>query len=135
MNSLFFFFFFYSASQGTFQGGGKSSQSYSASYSHSQCGDMSGKSTLCKDVIISGLHLPQWLQCIWSEKSFVVWIGQHFQVHGPGSEKPHYSVAEESGVKIQQDLLFPLPKYKIQFINFMGWEILFVYWNSKKTQF
>ncbi|NXM46092.1 K1C15 protein, partial [Gymnorhina tibicen] len=30
-----------------FQGGGKSSQSYSASYSHSQCGDMSGKSTLC----------------------------------------------------------------------------------------
>ncbi|NXL77601.1 K1C15 protein, partial [Leptocoma aspasia] len=35
------------ASQGAFQGGGKSSQSYSASYSHSQCGDMSGKSTLC----------------------------------------------------------------------------------------
>ncbi|NWU24484.1 K1C15 protein, partial [Dyaphorophyia castanea] len=30
-----------------FQGGGKSSQSYSASYSHSQCGDTSGKSTLC----------------------------------------------------------------------------------------
>ncbi|NXF11937.1 K1C42 protein, partial [Smithornis capensis] len=31
------------ASQGTLQGGGKSSQSYSASYSHSQCGDMAGK--------------------------------------------------------------------------------------------
>lgn len=43
----------------------------------------------------------------------------------PGSEKPHYSVAEALGVKIQQVLLFPLPKYKIQFINFMGWELLF----------
>nr|XP_054505385.1 keratin, type I cytoskeletal 15-like [Agelaius phoeniceus] len=46
-------------SQGAFQGGGKSSQSYSASFSHSQCGEMSGKSILCKQVIISGLHLPQ----------------------------------------------------------------------------
>ncbi|XP_017601782.1 PREDICTED: keratin, type I cytoskeletal 15-like [Corvus brachyrhynchos] len=35
------------ASQGAFQGGGKSSQSYSASYSHSQCGDMSGQSRVC----------------------------------------------------------------------------------------
>ncbi|NWR13078.1 K1C15 protein, partial [Paradoxornis webbianus] len=35
------------SSQGNFQGGGKSSQSYSASYSHSQCGEMLGKSTLC----------------------------------------------------------------------------------------
>ncbi|NXS02369.1 K1C16 protein, partial [Oxylabes madagascariensis] len=35
------------ASQGAFQGGGKSSQSYSASYSHAQCGEISGKSTLC----------------------------------------------------------------------------------------
>ncbi|NXO87572.1 K1C15 protein, partial [Sitta europaea] len=34
------------ASQAAFQGGGKSSQSYSASYSHSQCGDMSGKSVV-----------------------------------------------------------------------------------------
>ncbi|NXD03663.1 K1C17 protein, partial [Certhia familiaris] len=34
------------ASQGAFQGGGKSSHSFSASYSHSQCGDMSGKLTL-----------------------------------------------------------------------------------------
>ncbi|NXD87023.1 K1C14 protein, partial [Halcyon senegalensis] len=33
-------------SQGAFQGGGKSSQSYSAYYSHSQCGDMTGKRTL-----------------------------------------------------------------------------------------
>nr|XP_002194122.4 keratin, type I cytoskeletal 14-like [Taeniopygia guttata] len=35
------------SSQGAFQGGGKSSQSYSASYSHSQCGDMSGQSRVC----------------------------------------------------------------------------------------
>ncbi|XP_041282443.1 keratin, type I cytoskeletal 14-like [Onychostruthus taczanowskii] len=34
-------------SQGAFQGGGKSSQSYSASYSHSQCGEMSGQSRVC----------------------------------------------------------------------------------------
>jgi len=51
---------FYSASQGAFQGGGKSSHSYSSSsYSHSQCGDMTGKTALCKDMFISGLHLPQ----------------------------------------------------------------------------
>ncbi|XP_033375938.1 keratin, type I cytoskeletal 16-like [Parus major] len=35
------------ASQGAFQGGGKSSQTYSASYSHSQCGEMSGQSRVC----------------------------------------------------------------------------------------
>ncbi|XP_023798233.1 keratin, type I cytoskeletal 15-like [Cyanistes caeruleus] len=35
------------ASQGAFQVGGKSSQTYSASYSHSQCGEMSGQSRVC----------------------------------------------------------------------------------------
>ncbi|NXN76178.1 K1C15 protein, partial [Himantopus himantopus] len=36
------------SSQAAFQGGGKSSHSYSsASYSHSQCGDMTGRTTLC----------------------------------------------------------------------------------------
>ncbi|XP_057241876.1 keratin, type I cytoskeletal 15-like [Malurus melanocephalus] len=35
------------ASQGAFQGGGKSSQSYSSSYTHSQCGEMSGQSRVC----------------------------------------------------------------------------------------
>ncbi|XP_010583882.1 PREDICTED: keratin, type I cytoskeletal 10-like [Haliaeetus leucocephalus] len=35
------------ASQGAFQGGGKSSHSYSTSYSHSQCGDMTGQSRVC----------------------------------------------------------------------------------------
>ncbi|XP_009327888.1 PREDICTED: keratin, type I cytoskeletal 15-like [Pygoscelis adeliae] len=36
------------ASQGAFQGGGKSSHSYSStSYSHSQCGDMTGQSRVC----------------------------------------------------------------------------------------
>ncbi|XP_009076882.1 PREDICTED: LOW QUALITY PROTEIN: keratin, type I cytoskeletal 15-like [Acanthisitta chloris] len=35
------------ASQAAFQGGGKSSQSYSVSYSHSQCGDMAGQSRVC----------------------------------------------------------------------------------------
>ncbi|KAM6312375.1 keratin, type I cytoskeletal 19-like [Podargus strigoides] len=36
------------ASQGAFQGGGKSSHSHSStSYSHSQCGDMSGQSRVC----------------------------------------------------------------------------------------
>ncbi|NWT42846.1 K1C14 protein, partial [Rissa tridactyla] len=34
------------ASQAAFQGGGKSTQSYS--YSHSQCGDMTGKTTLVR---------------------------------------------------------------------------------------
>ncbi|XP_035756800.1 keratin, type I cytoskeletal 47 kDa-like [Egretta garzetta] len=38
------------ASQGAFQGGGKSSHSYSTSYSHSQCSDMTGKTALCNDV-------------------------------------------------------------------------------------
>ncbi|XP_032566886.1 keratin, type I cytoskeletal 16-like [Chiroxiphia lanceolata] len=35
------------ASQGAFQGSGKSCQSYSASYSHSQCGEMAGQSRVC----------------------------------------------------------------------------------------
>lgn len=32
-------------------------------------------------MILSGLHLPQWLQYIWSEKSFVVWVGEDSEVH------------------------------------------------------
>ncbi|PKK18464.1 keratin, type I cytoskeletal 14 [Columba livia] len=48
------------SAQAAFQGGGKSSHSYSStSYSHAQCGDMAGKKTLCKVIFISGLHLPQ----------------------------------------------------------------------------
>uniref|UniRef100_A0A663DVY7 IF rod domain-containing protein n=1 Tax=Aquila chrysaetos chrysaetos TaxID=223781 RepID=A0A663DVY7_AQUCH len=77
------------ASQGAFQGGGKSSHSYSTSYSHSQCGDMTGKTTLCKDLFISGLHLPQRLQCICQKKVLYFWLGKIPRCSSTGVREPH----------------------------------------------